>query len=465
MKGSLARGAVLGLLTVAVERGLSFAVLLLLARLLGAEQFGLFVYVLAGIMPIQVMADQGIEVAAVRLMAARPRSQGDMLTLVLALRAAVWVFGAVPVAVWVLPAWGGCAVSTAMAGSLLALVGPSLPYRSLHRARGDMRRVWSIAAADSLVGAAVVVAALWLGAGVAGLLVSRAVASLLVTVAVAAGSHVRVGRRVPRRSMTVALIDKAWPLALNALLLTLMVRLGQLVVMRLLDAEAVGRLGAASRVAEIISLIPEGVMMAVFPAMAARRREVGGLAADASSHLAALVLWAVVVCSAGAGAVMGGLFGDAYLPGAAALRILCWTGLTSAAGSVALYRLITADRQRLLLLTNAGAAVMGVALQALLVPVGGIEGAALATLATLATGQILLLFDAAGREAVVAAWRAVVPPLLLAAGVLVAVWPVSDPLLAGASAGLLFPVGAWLAGIVDREALARFRNALRRSQP
>jgi PST family polysaccharide transporter len=459
---SLARGAVLGLLTVVVERGVSFGVLLLLARSLGAEQFGVFVYVLAGIMPIQVMADQGIEVAAVKLMASRPRSRGGVLTLVLALRAAVWVLGAVPVAVWVLPAWGGCEVSTALAGSLLALVGPSLPYRSFYRAREDMRRVWMIAASDALVGAGVVLVALWFGAGVAGLLVARAVSSLVVTGAVAAAADVRVGRLVPRRRTAAALLEGAWPLAVNALLLTLMVRLGHLVAMRLLDAEAVGQLGAASRVAEIISMIPEGVMMAVFPAMAARRGGVAGLAAETSVQIGALVLWAVVVCSAGSLAIMGGLFGDAYVAGGAALQILCWSGLTSVTGSVALYRLISADRQRLLLLTNAGAATMGVALQVLLVPVGGIEGAAIATIATLAAGQILLLLDPAGREAVVEAWRAVLQPVVLAVGVLVAVWPVSDPLLAALGAGVLFPIGAWLAGVVDRAALVRLGRELRR---
>jgi O-antigen/teichoic acid export membrane protein len=105
---------------------------------------------------------------------------------------------------------------------------------------------------------------------------------------------------------------------------------------------------------------------------------------------------------------------------------------------------------------------MGVALQVLLVPVGGIEGAAIATIATLAAGQILLLLDPAGREAVVEAWRAVLQPVVLAVGVLVAVWPVSDPLLAALGAGVLFPIGAWLAGVVDRAALVRLGRELRR---
>jgi O-antigen/teichoic acid export membrane protein len=208
-------------------------------------------------------------------------------------------------------------------------------------------------------------------------------------------------------------------------------------------------------------LIPEGVMMAVFPAMAARRSRVVGLASDTSVQLGALVLWVVVVCAAGAVPIMRVLFGEAYVEGGAALRILCWSGLTSATGSVALYRLITADRQRLLLVTNAGAATLGVALQGLLIPVGGIEGAALATVATLAAGQILLLFDTAGRAAVLDAWRAVLQPLLVAVGVLVAVWAVPDPVTAAGAAALLFPVGAWLAGVVDRAALVRMVAALR----
>jgi hypothetical protein len=95
------------------------------------------------------------------------------------------------------------------------------------------------------------------------------------------------------------------------------------------------------------------------------------------------------------------------------------------------------------------------------VPAGGIEGAALATVATLATGQILLLLDPDGRAAVLEAWRAVLHPLLVAVGVLVAVWPVSEPIAAGAAAAVLFPVGAWLAGVVDAAAWRRLTTALR----
>ena len=108
MSDSLERGASLGLLTVVVERGLSFALLLLLARVLEGEGFGLYVYLLAGIMPIQVMADQGVEVAAVRMISERRREQRHALAALLALRVGIWLVIGVPVAMLLLPGLAGC---------------------------------------------------------------------------------------------------------------------------------------------------------------------------------------------------------------------------------------------------------------------------------------------------------------------------------------------------------------------
>lgn len=456
MTTSLARGAVLGVLTVVAERGLSFAALLLVARVLEAERFGLYVYLLAGLMPIQVMSDQGLEVAATSLMSRRGRAEGSALAMLLLGRAGVWLTIGLPVATVVLPRLSGCSAWTAVAASCCMLVGPSSPYRSLHRARGEMARVWTIATADAagtLVGTAAVLLA---GGDVAAVFLARALVGLGVTAwaACASGVRPRAGRQ--GRRVLGRLVDAAWPLALNAALLTFIVRTGQLVAMSLLGSGAVGLLGAAARVAEMLSMLADGVMMAAFPVMAARPRRATAIADDVAGVLGLVVAWAVAVTAAAADPLVRLLYGPGYEEAAGVLAILAWGSLVSAAGAVVFHRLVVGERQRLLLRVNAAAAAAAVVLQLVLVWLAGLRGAAIGTVLTLASGQVLLCLDVEGRRAVVAAWRRVLPPALIAGGTIAAARVAGTGWGAALAALVLYPAGAFVAGVVrepERRAL------------
>lgn len=456
MTTSLGRGATLGVLTVVAERGLSFAALLLVARVLEPERFGLYVYLLAGLTPIQVMSDQGLEIAATSLMARRGRAEASALALLLAGRVAVWLLIGLPVAALVLPAFSGCAPGTAVAASLCMLAGPSQPYRTLHRARGEMERVWTIATADASGTLLTTALVLLAGGGVAAVFVARALVGVSVTTWAGwrAGVWPRPGRRA--RRVLRRLLDAAWPLALNAALLTFMVRTGQLIAMSMLGSAAVGLLGAAARVAEMLSMLAEGVMMAAFPAMAAQPRRAGRLAGDVSGVLGLLVSWAVAVTVAAAGPLVRLLYGVGYEEAAGVLAILAWGGLVSAAGAVVFYQLVVAERHRLLLRVNAAAALVALGVQVVLVWVAGIRGAAVGTVLTLASGQLLLCLDPEARRAVSATWRRVLPAAVLALGVIAAARVVGGGWGAAAVALVLYPIAAILAGVVregERRAL------------
>jgi len=461
---SLGRGATLGVLTVVAERGLSFAALLLVARVLEPDRFGLYVYLLAGLMPIQVMSDQGIEVAATHFMARRGRRAASALAIVMLGRLAVWLVVGLPMALFLLPSMAGCPVGTAFVASLCMLVGPSLPYRTLHRARGDMVAVGRIAVADGacmLVATGGVLAA---GGGVAAVFATRALVGFGVTAWAAGWS--RTWPMLDQKTGRVAskLFDAAWPLAVNAALLTLMVRTGHLIAMRLLGSESVGMLGAAARVAEMLSMLAEGVMLAAFPAMAAAPRKAPKVADDVAGALGLLVGWAVAVTTAGAVPIVRLLYGTDYGDAAGALGILSWGALVSAAGSVAFYRLVVSDRQRLLLQTNAIAVVVGLGLQLPLVWLAGVRGAAGATVLTLGVGQALLCWDRDARQAVGAAWARVLPAALVALGAVAAARVCGAGWEGFAVALIAYPLAAMLAGVVresDREALRALARVVR----
>jgi O-antigen/teichoic acid export membrane protein len=342
------------------------------------------------------------------------------------------------------------------------LVGPSMPYRSLARARSEMAWVFAVMLADALVGAASMMAVLVGGGGAAGLLAARVAGSLLVTAAAARLAPVSL--RVPLRDAVVraaSLARDAWPLAANALLLALVVRAGHLVLMAIAGASAVAYLGAAGRVAEMVSLLAEGVMLAVFPVMAAAPERVEVVSAQVGRRLALLVLWAVVAVSSGSSLIVRILFGTHYQPGGPALAVLAWGGLFAATGTLVLHGLVAAGRQRLLLATNLGAMATAVVLQLLLVPRFQLIGSAVATVAALASGQLLLALVPASRGAVAASWRAALPVLALAAASqgLVAVAGVPEVARGFVAAGL-YAAGAWASGLLRADDLAALARAV-----
>ena len=177
-----ARAALVGIATVVAERAVTFGVVLVLARTLAPEAFGRYGYVLAGMTLVQVVADQGIEVAAVAAMSPSPAAVREVLGVVFLLRVLVWCLVAVPVGGLVLPALAsgddprGLAAA-GLAASGLVLVGGSISMRGVLRARGAMSAMAGVALADALLGACAVLAVARSGGSVAGIFAARTLAT------------------------------------------------------------------------------------------------------------------------------------------------------------------------------------------------------------------------------------------------------------------------------------------------
>jgi O-antigen/teichoic acid export membrane protein len=441
-----ARGALVGLVSVGLERAVAFVVVLVLARTLAPATFGTYGFLLAGMAMVQVVADQGIEVAAVAAMAGSGGGSA-VVTVVLGLRVLVWAFGALPVALVVLPRLapaGGALVHDAAAASLAVLLGPSLTARGALRARGRMVAMATVALADAGLGGVALIAAARAGAGLATLFAVRAAASAAVSLVAFGWVRPRVDATALRRAPGLA--AAAWPLAVNAVLLTVGTRAGHLVTMRVLGAETVAYLAAAARITEVVGLVPEGVMLAVFPRMAAAPARAETVAAETGRLLASAVLAVVCVVVSAAGLLATRLFGAAYAPAGDAIAILAWGALFTATGAVILYGLVATGRSATLVWANLGSAAGGLALQVLLVPRMGLRGAALATVATAALGQGLLAALPASRSIVLAVWRTAATPaaLALAATLAARVGPTpaaAVALVLGAYAALVHALG------------------------
>ncbi len=466
MSGSdTARGALVGIGTVVVERAIAFVVVLVLARTLTPETFGRYGYLLAGMTLVQVMADQGVEVAAVAAMSSAPARVGEILGATALLRALVWALVAVPVGWLLLPAFAADGDNRMLAGaglaaSMLVLFGASISMRGVLRARGAMGAMAGVALADAIVGGGAVIVVARAGAGLAAIFLARAAASALVTAVALA-----VGPDLPPRGHGTGetlgrLAGVAAPLGGNALLIAVHTRAGHLVAMMLAGPRVVGLLGVAARLTEVLGVLPEGALLALFPRMAASPGDAAALAADAARRLAALALAAIVVLAVGATPLVTVLFGEAYAAAGPAVAILAWIALLAVTGGVTLHALVARGAERTLLPANLIAAVVGVGMQVVLVRAFGLAGAAAATVATAALGQIVLALSTAARPVLVAVWRAVAPLVVLAAIAVVA-GRITAPTIAGAIAATAGYVGIAAAlGLIGADDWRALRRAL-----
>jgi O-antigen/teichoic acid export membrane protein len=461
-ESATARGALVGIVTVVLERGIAFVVVLVLARTLAPETFGRYGYLLAGMTLVQVIADQGIEVAAVAAMAATPGRAGQIFGATMCLRLLVWGLVAAPVGWLVLPALaaeGGIGPLDGLGASALVLVGASISMRGVLRARGAMGGMALVALADAALGGAAVIVAARAGAGLATIFALRAAASATVTVgAIVAASDWLRG--YGRAGTLGELARVAAPLGGNALLIAIHTRAGHLVAMMLAGPTVVGLLGVAARLTEVLGVLPEGALLALFPRMAASPTEAAALAADAARRLAALALTAIVVLGVGATSLVTGLFGEAYAAAGPAVAVLAWIALLAVTGGVTLHALVARGAERTLLPANLVAAVMGVAMQVLLIRAYGLVGAAAATVATAAIGQLALAASIAARPVVVAVWRAVAPLALLAAILVVGGRAVAPGAAGAIVAAAVYAGVAAALGLVGADDWRALRRAL-----
>ncbi len=265
-----------------------------------------------------------------------------------------------------------------------------------------------IGIATSFMNVALGIASLLLGWGITGLATAASVTTLFTAIIFWRVLHrdfpgLRLNAAVLRISKreTIGLLKAGWPLMLNALLVGLFFRVDQFIIkanvgrrdgnMTAQEAErasslAVERYQAAYSFLNFVLLITPAVTLALFPRMARHAaNDRPRLAFEYTFALKALLILSVPIVLLTVWfapllitVVTGGK--QNYLPDSAiALQILIFFLPFSFVNGVTQYVLIALDRQRLITRAFAATVVFNVAANLLLVPLLGINGAALTT--------------------------------------------------------------------------------------
>ena len=436
-----------------LQKGLTFATTLVLARGLGDVGFGLYSYVVAYMFFFSFVADLGMERVVAREIARTPGRAGTLLGTALAVKLGLSLLAlvlAVSLSFWLgMPAETRYCIFLAALGLPLSI---ELVLRGYFQSRYEVKYSFSAtlpAVVAFLLFSIVVTSLGWpvhtlfygaLGIGICTLswLLRKAHGQARITI-----------RWDYREAM--ALLRDAWELGLFVVLFMLAARIDQVMLYHLRSVQEVGLYAGAVRISEALSIIPEALVVTVFPLLASSERfypeRFHHTYRLSFKYLAALIIPIALGLTWGRTDIVVFLFGPSYAGAAGALAILAWNSLFAYAGAVYLSLFIAQTRQRLLLLVSGIAVVVNVGVNLLWIPSYGPSGAAAATVLANAVGFLCWLVVPVTRPYMLVClsetWRA----LLAGAAVCLAVWLLGLGLLASlAVLAAGYPVLLWIIG-------------------
>lgn len=368
------------------------------ARYLGPGQFGAMNFALALVTLLSAVATVGLPDILVRDLVHHPERRASILASAMAMRLA----GGLLVMLV-----GAAAISYARPGDTRALllvlmfaIGPLAQAADVvdqqYQALNYVRAIVLLRNISFAVISVARIVAILLGASV------EVFAALTSIELILAGAlMLRLARRQSHgfgvHDISIAecrrLFGESWPLLVRLVAIGIYMRADQVMIGHFLGDHDVGIYAAAARLSEIWYLIPVMVMTAVVPRLARSHR------ASASEYNEQLVLvmrllfWMSVAValalSLGATLIIRLLYGNAFTGAATILAVHAWAGVFVTLGVASNAWFVNEGLTRYGLYQAVAGAVVGIALNVLLIPVLGIVGAAITVVASQFVSAVL----------------------------------------------------------------------------
>lgn len=181
-----------------------------------------------------------------------------------------------------------------------------------------------------------------------------------------------------------SLLKSGWPLMLSGLVIMIYMRSDQIMLGSMIGSEAVGTYSAALKISELWYFVPAAIASSVFPSIIEGMQVNESLCYQRMQklfNLMTLIAYgvALVIILFSTDIVLF-LYGRDYLAASQILVIHIWTGLFVSLGLANGSWLIASGNEKFSAFTTALGAIVNVILNYWLIPLFGIQGAAIATL-------------------------------------------------------------------------------------
>ena len=371
-----------------VRSGVTFVIIIWLARYLGPQQFGIFNYVLAIVAISSAMATFGLEDIVVRELVHSPSERNEILGTAFVIKllgGGIAFITAITVIRWLRP-------NEAIMLWLVGIAAAGTFFLAL-----DVIDYWFRSAVQSKYTViARVTSAVILNLSKVGLIVFKAPLSafIVATFAEAALSGVllvvmyraRVGRVFAwnaTRARAVSLLKSSWPLFFSVMVVMIYMKIDQVMIGEMLGVQEVGIYSAAVRLVEMWYIVPAILAMSFFPSMYKLKFD------NPQRYLQRIQLFldSMVVVSVGAGVLIllvaeqlvVLIYGSEYQGAVGVLQIYIWSSVFVFLMIATSSYLIAENKTIFLLFRNVLGMLVNVTLNWLLIPVYGIKGSAFAT--------------------------------------------------------------------------------------
>jgi O-antigen/teichoic acid export membrane protein len=265
-----------------------------------------------------------------------------------------------------------------------------------------------------------------------------------------------IGRALP------TMILRSLPLGAAAIAITVYYSIDTVLLGVFRSAEEVAYYAAAYRIILPILALAGAVGTVAIPHLSFLSTVDDALADRATANLSRrMILGALPIATGGALAaepIIRAVYGPEFAPAAAPFGILVWSVVTVYANAAFAFLLLARQGDRRYLLVCAAGAALNVSLNLVVIPLAGMLGAALTTMASEITVLGLILWSTrdVSQSAVLSAARvAIVPTLAMS----LAMWPVHESVLAVPVGLVVYCLVAVLTGAVP---VARLLDQLRR---
>jgi len=186
------------------------------------------------------------------------------------------------------------------------------------------------------------------------------------------------------KEIAINLLKDSWPLILSGLVVSVYMKIDQVMIKNILDSEELGYYAAAVRLSEAWYFIPIALTNSLFPAIVNAKNVNEKFYLNRMQKLYDLLAWMAIAIavpvSIFSSDIINILYGSEFRSAAPVLTIYIWAGVAVFLGVASSQYLITENFTKLSFFRTLIGMVFNVILNLLLIPKYGIIGAAYATL-------------------------------------------------------------------------------------
>jgi len=198
------------------------------------------------------------------------------------------------------------------------------------------------------------------------------------------------------KNTALTMMKNTWPILISTVFVTIYMKIDQVMIMNMLGSEHVGQYAVAVKLSEAWYFIPGVVAMSLFPAIINAKKISKSVYDYRLRKLYDLMIYmsvivAILTTLVGKD-VIDFLYGYQYQKAGSVLIIHIWAGIFVFLGNVSNRWMIIENLQIYIAIYSAIGAIINIVLNYLLLPIMGIDGAALATLISYFISTYLCLF-------------------------------------------------------------------------